>query len=64
MSIRRRWILIGVGAGIAVPVVVAIVSLFVLGGNAEPEARPSQITVEEIINQVETSRPLVAVCPA
>ena len=64
MSIRRRWILIGVGAGIAVPVVVAIVSLFVLGGNSEPEARPSQITVEEIINQVETSRPRVAVCPA
>ena len=60
MSIRRRWILIGVGAGIAVPVIVAIVSLFVLGGNAEPESRPSLITVEEIINQVETSRPRVA----
>jgi hypothetical protein len=57
MSIRQRWTLIGIAAGIGVAVIIAVVLVLVLSGEDGPEVRPSQITVEEIINQVETNRP-------
>ena len=60
MSARRRWIIAIVGAG-GVAIVAAVVAVLVLvvfgngDGGSEPE--PARITVEEVINRVETERP-------
>lgn len=56
MSSRVRWTLIGVGA-VAVAAVITVAVVVLLVRNRGPEPGAAQITLEEIINQVETDRP-------
>ena len=60
MTARRRWIIAVLGAG-GVAIVAAVVAVLVLvvfgDGDGAPKPEPARITVEEVVNRVETERP-------
>ena len=57
MPAKRRWIKIGLGVGVVtVAAIISIVVVLIVHGSRPDLAKPS-ITVEEIINRVDTDRP-------
>lgn len=57
MSNRLRWTLAGIGFAVITAAVVAVVLVLVLSGDSELIPADAEITIEEIINLVETERP-------
>ena len=56
MPAKRRWINIGLGVGVVAAIIGVMVVIQILRGSGPDPAKPS-ITVEEIINRVDTDRP-------
>lgn len=56
VSNRRRWIDIGIGVGI-VAAVIAVVVVILIVRNGGPGPAKASITVEEVVNRVDTDRP-------
>ena len=56
MPAKRRWINIGLGVGVVAAIIGVVVVILIVRGSGPDLAKPS-ITVEEIINRVDTDRP-------
>ncbi|MBQ10592.1 MAG: hypothetical protein CMJ45_03475 [Planctomyces sp.] len=56
MPERRKWIDIGIGAGVVAVIIVVVVVILVLRSGGS-ESSGTSITVERVVNRVDTDRP-------
>ena len=56
MPERRKWIDIGIGVGVVAVIIDVVVVILVLRGG-ESESSKASITVEHVVNRVDTDRP-------
>ena len=55
MPNKRRWINIGIGVGAVTAIVAAVVVVLIVRGGGPDSVKPN-ITLEEVINRVDTDR--------